>query len=249
MVEILYRAARLGLLLGERRFYEYARRFGFGEPAGFPFGGEVGGTLAPPEKWDGLTITRMPIGHAVDATPMQIHYAMGAIANGGVLLRPRIIRQVRDRSGGLVFDFADQPRNRVLGEQTAQTLARMLTGVASRDGTAPEAAIAGYEVAGKTGTTQKLIGGRYSAHHHVGSFVGFFPASRPRVVVSVIVDDATVPGGGAAYGRVVAVPSFHHIAERLIPYLDIKPVTKPALEPARNRFVLLAPARPGQGDL
>jgi cell division protein FtsI/penicillin-binding protein 2 len=115
-------------------------------------------------------------------------------------------------------------------------MARLLMGVASPEGTAPEAAIRGYEVAGKTGTTQKLIDGRYSTTHHVASFVGFFPASRPRVVLSVIVDDANVPksSGGIAYGRLVAAPSFHDIAMQLIQYLDIKPVT----EPAGNRLAM-----------
>lgn len=246
-------AARLGLLLGERRLYDYARKFGFGEITGFPFGGEVDGMLPPPEKWDGLTITRMPMGHAVSATPLQIHTAMAAIANGGVLLRPRIVRQVRDAGGGLIFDFSDQVRHRVISERTAQTMARLLRDVASPRGTAPEAAIRDplrgydYEIAGKTGTTQKLIDGRYSSEHHIGSFVGFFPATRPRVVVSVIVDDANAPDGGTAYGRVVAVPPFRRIAERLIQYLDIKPVAKPLIEPARNRFVMQASERPEQG--
>ena len=96
------------------------------------------------------------------------------------------------------------------------------------------AAIPNFEVAGKTGTAQKLINGRYSEHNHVGSFVGFFPASRPRVVISVIVDDAKVPGGRIAYGATVAAPSFKRIGEQLIQYMDIKPV----IEPGRNLLVM-----------
>jgi cell division protein FtsI (penicillin-binding protein 3) len=98
-------------------------------------------------------------------------------------------------------------------------------GVASSEGTAVEAAIPHFEVAGKTGTSQKVIDGKYSTAHHVASFVGFFPASRPRVVISVIVDDADAHcPGHVAYGHAVAAPSFRHIAEQLIQYLDIKPV-------------------------
>jgi cell division protein FtsI (penicillin-binding protein 3)/stage V sporulation protein D (sporulation-specific penicillin-binding protein) len=230
-------AAQLAMLLGDQRFYGYARAFGFGQKTGFPFGGEVNGILEPPKNWDGLTITRMPMGQgAIAATPMQMHYAMGAIANGGVLLEPQLFREVRDNDDKLVFRFDDLPRRRVISERTAATMARLLMGVASREGTAPEAAVPGYEVAGKTGTTQKLIDGRYSTTHHVASFVGFFPASRPRVVLSVIVDDANVPKslGGIAYGRIVAAPSFHDIAVKLIQYLDIKPVT----EPAGNRLAM-----------
>jgi len=100
--------------------------------------------------------------------------------------------------------------------------------VVSDEGTAKVAAIAGFEVAGKTGTAQKLIGGRYSDRDHVGSFVGFFPASRPRVVITVVVDDGHPANGRIAYGSVVAAPSFRKIAEQLIQYLDIKPATSAA---------------------
>ncbi len=237
-------AAHLAMLLGDQRFYAYTRAFGFGERTGFPFGGEVDGLLAPPTAWDGLTITRMPMGHAIGVTPMQIHYAMAAIANDGVLLHPQLFRQVRDEKSDLVFDFEELPHRRVIAEATALTMARLLKGVASPGGTAPEAAIPHYEVAGKTGTSQKIIDGKYSDRHHVASFVGFFPASRPRVVISVIIDDADARcPGGVAYGSKVAAPSFKHIGEQLIQYLDIKPVT----ELPASRFAALAPARSGQG--
>jgi cell division protein FtsI (penicillin-binding protein 3) len=100
----------------------------------------------------------------------------------------------------------------------------MLHGVVGPEGTANGFDIPGFEIAGKTGTTQKLVDGRYVNNRHVASFVGFFPASRPEIVLSVIVDDARVPGGNA-YGRAVAAPAFKHIAEQLIQYLDIQPVT------------------------
>ena len=113
----------------------------------------------------------------------------------------------------------------VIGNAWDAGSARLLTGVASNEGTAPEAAIPNYEVAGKTGTTQKIINGRYSEHHHVASFIGFFPASRPRIAISVIVDDADAHAlNGVAYGAKIAAPSFKHIGEQLIQYLDIKPV-------------------------
>ncbi len=220
-------AAQLGMKLGERRLYEYARAFGFGDKLGFPFGGEISGQLNPPEKWSGLEITRIPAGYSISATPLQIHYAMATIASGGLLLRPQIIRQVRDASNEVVYRFDTASQRRVISERTARDMARMLQGVVRKgEGTAPEAAIPGYEVAGKTGTAQKLINGQYSKKNHIGSFVGFFPASRPQLVITVIVDDARVPRekGGAGYGRVVAAPSFKHLAEQLIQYLDIKPV-------------------------
>lgn len=215
-------AAQLAMLMGEQRFYDYARRYGFGQPTGFGLGGEVRGQLAKPENWDGLTISRLPMGHAVAATPLQIHMAMSAVANGGVLLRPQIIKEIKDTNGNIIRSFDPEKRGLVLKPSTAAQLAQLLTGVV-REGTAKGFDIPGFEVAGKTGTTQKIIDGKYSTTHHVASFVGFFPASRPEVVLSVIVDDARVPGG-TAYGRVVAAPAFHHIAEQLIQYLDIKPV-------------------------
>ncbi|MBX3750864.1 MAG: penicillin-binding protein 2 [Opitutaceae bacterium] len=220
-------AAQLGMKLGERRLYEYARAFGFGDKLGFPFGGEISGQLNPPEKWSGLEITRIPAGYSISATPLQIHYAMATIASGGLLLRPQIIRQVRDASNEVVYRFDTASQRRVISERTARDMARMLQGVVRKgEGTAPEAAIPFYEVAGKTGTAQKLINGQYSKKNHIGSFVGFFPASRPELVITVIVDDARVPRekGGAGYGRVVAAPSFKRLAEQLILYLDIKPV-------------------------
>jgi len=217
-------AAQLGMMLGERKFYDYARAFGFGRPTGFPVGGEVGGSLPPPEKWDGLTITRMPTGYSVDVTVLQMNQAMETIASGGVLLRPQIVREIRDPTGELVYRFNRSEVRRVISEQTARTMGRLLTGVVSAEGTAPGAAIPDYEVAGKTGTVRKIIDGKYSDNHHVASFIGFFPASRPQVVISVVVDDADAhTPGGIAWGRVVAAPSFRHIGEQLIPYLDITP--------------------------
>ncbi len=215
-------AAQLAMLMGEQRFYDYARLYGFGQPTGFGLGGEIRGQLAAPEKWDGLTITRMPMGHSIAATPLQIHMAMSAVASGGMLLRPQIIKEIRDTDGHVIRSFAPEQRGRVLKPSTAAQLAQLLTGVV-REGTAKGFDIPGFEIAGKTGTTQKLINGKYVSNHHVASFVGFFPASSPEVVLSVIVDDAQVPNG-IAYGRVVAAPAFHHIAEQLIQYLEIKPV-------------------------
>jgi cell division protein FtsI (penicillin-binding protein 3) len=226
--------AQIGMKLGEEKLYGYARAFGFGQKLGFPVGGEVNGTVHVPGTagWDGLTITRMPIGHAVDCTVLQMHAAMSAIANDGMLLRPQIIRQIRDASGEMVYRFDRVEMNRAVSVETARTMARMLAGVATKDGTAPEAAILGYDVAGKTGTTQKLepvtlANGktelRYSTRHHVASFVGFFPASRPQVAISVIVDDADDHApNGVAYGAKVAAPSFKHIGEQLIPLLNIQ---------------------------
>ena len=225
-------AAQLAMLMGDQRFYDYAKLYGFGQNTAFGLGGEVRGMLEPPDKWDGLTISRMPMGHAVAATPLQMHMAMSVVANGGVLLRPQIIQEIRDANGTVIRSFAPEKRTQVLKPSTAALLAQLLTGVV-REGTAKGYDIPGFELAGKTGTAQKIVDGKYSTTHHVTSFVGFFPASRPQVVLSVIVDDPQV-AGGQSYGRVVAAPAFKHIAEQLIQYLDIKPV-----EAASRNFLAL----------
>jgi cell division protein FtsI/penicillin-binding protein 2 len=216
-------AAQLAMRLGDQRFYNYARAFGFGQITGLPGAHEEAGLMAAPEKWDGLTITRMPMGQSVAVTPMQMHQAMSVIASGGSLLRPQLVSQISDSTGVPVFKFGAAEVRRVVSPRTAETMARLLMGVASKEGTAPEAAIAGYEVAGKTGTAQKYIEGKPSDRHHVASFVGFFPASRPQIVITVIVDDADARcPGGVAYGAKVAAPSFKHLGEQLIPLRNIQ---------------------------
>jgi cell division protein FtsI/penicillin-binding protein 2 len=196
-------------------------------------GGEISGNLKAPEKWDSMTITRMPMGQSVTATALQMQQAMMVIASGGLLLKPQIIRQIRDSHGELVYTFGRIEERRVISEQTAHTMARLLEAVVSTEGTARSAAIPGFECAGKTGTAQKLMpvteanGAttmRYSTKDHVASFIGFFPASHPQVSIAVIVDDADARcPGGVAKGAKVAAPVFKRIGERLIPYLDIRP--------------------------
>lgn len=218
-------AAQLAILLGRQRFYDYAHAFGFGERTGFPVGAEENGVLTSPKSpnWDGLTITRMPMGHSVDATALQMHMAMGVIASGGELLRPQIIREIRDASGEVVYRYGPVVKHRAISTQTARTMRKLLQGVVI-EGTGRQAAIPNFEVAGKTGSTQKLIDGVYSSQHHVASFVGFFPASQPQVAISVIVDDANPLKGPYASGGTVAAPSFKRLGEQLIQYLDIRPV-------------------------
>ncbi|OAM91396.1 penicillin-binding protein 2 [Termitidicoccus mucosus] len=234
-------ASLLAMRLGDKRFYDYARAFGFGEQTGFPFGGEISGMLNPPGKWSGIDITRIPAGYSVSATPLQIHCAMAAIASGGELLRPQVVREIRDASGAVVFRYGRESVRRVISPAVAGQMAFMLQGVASRGGTAAVAEIPGYQVAGKTGTAQKIIDGRYSKKNHVGSFVGFLPASNPRVVITIIVDDGRTPANTAGYGSKVAAPGFRHLAEKLIPYLDIKPI---AAANAQRAFVAHGGSRP-----
>lgn len=213
-------AAQLGMLLGEERMYTWARNFGFGEKVSWPLEGDASGSLMPVNQWDGYTISRLPTGYAVGATPMQVHLAMATIANNGVRVQPRLLREVIDPVTSERLTLSPDHRKRVLSEQTARMMKEMLVNVVGPEGTARRAEIPGYLVAGKTGTARKILDGQYSASHHVASFSGFFPAPNPEVVITVVVDDAHV--SGPAYGGVVAAPLFNEIGKKLIPHMAIK---------------------------
>ena len=215
-------AAQVGLKLGANRLYDYSKAFGFGEKTNIGLVGERSGILHNPSNWDGLTITRLPMGHAVSVTPMQVHSAMSVIANGGILMKPFLIRKVYDQEGKTVVPFLPSPVRRVIDEDVADQLTTMLVSVVGREGTARSAMVPGFQVAGKTGTTQKIIDGKYSSNHHVASFSGYFPADKPRAVITVVVDEPKMKKGRLGYGGSVAGPSFRKIANRLISYFGIQ---------------------------
>ncbi len=219
-------AAQLGIMLGDRRMYEYCRMFGFGRSTNLGARGERKGILHHPKNWDGLTITRLPMGHAVSVTPMQMHSAMAAVANDGILMKPQLIRRVFDSSGKTVVDFKPRGSERVLQSDVSSLLTDMLVDVVGENGTAKQAKVEGYEVAGKTGTTQKLVEGRYSNRHHVASFVGFLPADNPRVVITVVVDEPKMKAGRIGYGGSVAAPAFGKVAKEIMDYLGVRPEKK-----------------------
>ena len=219
-------AAQLGIMLGDRRMYEYCRMFGFGRSTNLGARGERKGILHHPKNWDGLTITRLPMGHAVSVTPMQMHSAMTAVANDGILMKPQLVRRVFDSSGKTVVDFKPRGSERVLLSDVSSLLTDMLVDVVGENGTAKQAKVEGYEVAGKTGTTQKLVEGRYSNRHHVASFVGFLPADNPRVVITVVVDEPKMKAGRIGYGGSVAAPAFGKAAKEIMDYLGVRPEKK-----------------------
>jgi len=219
-------AAQLGIKLGANRLYEYCQRFGFGEKTDFGMGGERKGILHHPSRWDGLTITRLPMGHSVSVTPMQIHVAMSAVANNGILMKPRFINRVFDEKGKTVVSFDPKPVRRVVSAQVARNVSSMLVDVVSAEGTARQAIIEGFQVAGKTGTTQKIIDGKYSNRHHVASFSGYFPADNPAIMITIVVDEPKMTKGRLGYGGSVAGPSFQRIGKQIISYLGLKPQDK-----------------------
>jgi cell division protein FtsI (penicillin-binding protein 3) len=211
-------AVTLAQQLGKTRLADWIERFGFGEPTGIDFPGETRGIVLPPERWSGSTIGNVPIGQGIAVTPLQMAAAYAAVANGGVWVRPHVVDHVAGRPR------VRPQRRRVVSEGVATQLATMLRGVVD-DGTGTLAAISGYRVAGKTGTAAKPSpGGGYSTSDYVASFVGFVPATRPRLVISVAVDEPR----GAIWGGVVAAPAFNEIARFCLQYLEVPPDAAPA---------------------
>lgn len=224
-------SAKLGMRLGEQRFYEYVRAFGFGERTGVNLPGEVAGIVHSPKSsgWNKLTITRMPMGQGICVTPLQMVAAMSTVANGGQLMMPQIVDSVIDAQGNPIVEFHPMPMRRVVSNEAAAKLRSALKEVVSKRGTAFAATIPGYSAGGKTGTAQiaKPGGGGYYDNRYVTSFVGFFPAENPQVVCLVMACDPKAPEN-LTYGGTVAGPSFSRIGEQTAHYLNIRPDVQPA---------------------
>ena len=208
-------AVTIGLKLGAKRFDRWVRRFGFGKPTGTDLPGEEAGIVLPLAKYSGASMGNLPIGQGLAVTPMQMAVAYSAIANGGVLRKPRIIGAIGDRR------TSASAGRRVVSERTAAQVRTMLTGVVEAGGTAAAAAIDGYEIAGKTGTANKIEAstGTYSKTRYIASFVGFAPARKPEVLVTIMVDEPR----GEIFGAAVAAPAFQEIMRFALPYLRIAP--------------------------
>ncbi len=212
-------SAQIGMMLGAERLHKYASAFGYGEPTGCGLGGERRGTLHPVGRWDGLTISRLPMGHAVDATPIQVHYAMSVIANRGVLMEPMFVRRVFNAEGSDVVHFNPKAKRRVISSETADQVVEMLVDVVENGTARHTAKLEHHTAAGKTGTTQRLVNRQYVRNQQVTSFSGFLPAYNPELVITVVVD---YPKGGSTFGGSVCGPAFKNIAEACIAYLGIR---------------------------
>jgi len=214
-------AAKVGLKLGAPALHRYITEFGFGTRTGIPLPGEVSGIVHPLKDWTKLSITRIPMGHEIAVTPLQMVMAMCAIANGGWLMRPMLVDRLQDAAGHTVAKYQPQPIRRVITEATARQMVQALKTVTTPDGTGAKAALENYTVAGKTGTAQKTAPGvrGYVPGKYFSSFIGFFPADRPEVCIGVFLDE---PKNGY-YGGQVAAPVFKQIATRIAQYLNIQP--------------------------
>lgn len=203
---------QVALRLGPERFYKYARDFGFGITTGVDLPGEAKGFLKRPVEFSPVSLRYMAIGYEVMVSALQMTNAYACVANDGVLMKPFVIRRVLAPDGSVIKEQKPVPVRNVISKKTARTLTELLYGVVER-GTGREAHIDNIKIAGKTGTSQKLVDGKYSKQSYTASFIGYFPAEDPQIVVAVIID---APKSGSYYGGSVAAPVFRKITGRII---------------------------------
>jgi len=208
----------IGMKLGKEQIYRYAKLYGFGDRTGIDMPGEVSGWIRKPEKWSATSIGAIPIGQEVAVTPLQILRAYSVIANGGYLVQPHLVSEIRTPEGQTIFSFKGETK-RVLSEKTATVFKDILKTVVEEGGTATEAAVKGNQVAGKTGTAQLIdhSTGRYSKSRYISSFVGFVPADNPKFAMIVVIYEPK----GQTYGGLVAGPAFRNIANQALSYMNV----------------------------
>ncbi len=211
----------VGLRLEEKEknlFYKYIRAFGFGEPTGIDLFGEARGILISEDKIKLINIGTISIGQGIAVTPLQLTTAAAAVANGGYLLQPRLVKEIRDNERGLVEKIEPRVVRQVISQETARELALILEGVVSK-GTGRNAYIPGFRVGGKTGTAQKAGKGGYQPGKYVASFIGLAPVNDPRLVTLVVIDEPQ----GVYYGGQLAAPIFRKVMEDSLHYLGVAP--------------------------
>lgn len=233
-------ASKVGERLGKDRYYGYLRAFGFGQRTGIELPGETPGIMRPVETWAHIDLATHSFGQGVSVTPVQMAAAFGAIANGGSLMRPFLVRRVLTPQGDVALENEPTVVRRVIGAKASATTTELLRRVVEEQGgTGSKARMDDFSVAGKTGTAQKVDPhtGAYSTKK-IGSFVGFVPADKPRLVILVLIDE---PSAGSSYGGVVAAPIFKAIALSALKRLGVEPTAPPVTQ--------MADARPPAGTV
>ncbi len=212
-------AAKIAKTIGADEYYEFLKSLGFGEKTGIGLPEEKG-VLKPPKLWTPVDLMTLGFGQGMSCTPLQIAAAYSAIANGGLKVKPRIVKELRKVGDGKVLVMEPQVEKRILSPEVSRLIMGMLERVVL-EGTGTKAFLEGYSIAGKTGTAQKYDPhrGAYSREHFVASFVGVFPADRPRAVILVMFDEPRT----SIYGGEVAAPVFRKIVQELIQYWKIPP--------------------------
>jgi cell division protein FtsI (penicillin-binding protein 3) len=203
--------AKLSTRIGAQTLFETARKYGFGTLTGIELPGEVQGDLKRPVDWSGSTLPIMSYGYEVAVTPLQMVMAYAAVANKGILMKPFVVRRLPGEDGEENITVRPTQVRRVMAEETARTLTSLFEGVVQR-GTGTLAKVEGLRIAGKTGTSKKVVGGHYKPGDYTASFVGFFPADDPHIVCLVMLEN---PRGSSYYGGPVSAPIFKGIAEKI----------------------------------
>lgn len=214
-------ACKIAENLGRETFYSYIRKFGFGGKTGIDLPGETSGLLTLPYKWSRIRLGTISFGQGLSIPPIQLITALSAIANGGVLMKPYLVKTIFDDKGKIIKEFHPEERGRVISQRTARQVTSILKTVVEKGGTGVNASIPGFKIAGKTGTAQKVdqLTKQYSDHKTTSSFIGFLPADEPKLAVLVIIDEPE----GISYGGTVAAPVFKEAASHIIRYLNIPP--------------------------
>jgi len=238
-------AAKIGQAMDRERFYQALRDFGFGSVTGIELPGESPGLLRPPEEWFDVDLAAISFGQGLMVTPLQLATALASIANGGTLMRPYLVERVVDGYGQVIESHGPEVVRRVISEETAAIVTRMLEGAVEKGGTGTLAAVPGFKVAGKTGTAQKVdpVTGGYSRDRYLASFAGFVPAEDPRLVILVMIDEPQ----GKSYGGLVSAPVFSRIASQALAQMKVaprRPINGPRLAPLPVLVKDAAPVMP-----
>jgi len=214
-------ASKVGERIGKERFYRYISAFGFGEKTQIDLPGEGKGIIHHPRYWPPVALDTISFGQGISVTGIQLVVALSAIANGGFLMKPYMVEKITNEKGEVSQSFQPEVVRRVVSEETAKKVTALLKTTTEKGGTGEGAVPAGYEVAGKTGTAQKvepLLGG-YSEDRFNSGFLGFAPVDEPKIVLLVVIDEPQ----GSIYGGTVAAPVFKAIMEKVLPYLNVLP--------------------------
>ncbi|HUF65942.1 MAG TPA: penicillin-binding transpeptidase domain-containing protein [Gemmatimonadaceae bacterium] len=220
LADVIRHSSNIGIVqfgdrLSQREKYELLRDLGFGTPTGIPLPAEASGTLREPRYWSRQTPASLMMGYEIAVTPLQLAAAYSTLANGGVLIEPQLIREVRSPEGDVLYRARPRPVRRIFTPEAADAVRGMLLNVVD-SGTAMKADLVNYEVGGKSGTARRVVGGRYAQGRYTASFVGVFPVNAPQYVVLVKLDDPQ----GAIYGGQTAAPLTRVVLEAALAARD-----------------------------
>lgn len=221
---------QVGLNLGKERFYKYIQAFGFGQPTGIGLPGEARGIVIPEKDATNLNIATMAMGQSIAVTPIQLLTAVNAVANGGMLMKPHLVKSIEDQKGHVIKEFKPEVVRQVISKETANLTAKLLENVVLK-GSGRNAYVDGYRAAGKTGTAQVVAErGGYASGKYVASFAGFAPVNDPKISILIMIAE---PQGGSYYGGMVAAPVFSSLAQDTLHYLGV-PEQKDLPKPKDN---------------